>query len=357
MAPSAEDLRVLEEAVRDVPGRLFVACSGGADSNRVLRAAAALYPERTQVCHFDHAWSASSADWAMQVRAQAADAGLPFVSARNDQAKTTEAQARQARYAWFETLLRTGDALLLGHHRLDQIETRWMRVTQGRPPRGMPTRRVLGQGCLIRPFLRDFPTPDPAAIVDPANQDLSYRRVQVRAAVLRATSHELDRLDRFGQLFDRLESGVVALLPQDVYEFDPNMDPSHQRHAIGLWIWKLARLAAPPSIRLITLLSQLPAAPDRQPAIQWEDQGQRWALRTYRGRLYLEPAVWTGPMPDSGWGPLGAGRSGELHALDIPPWQRPWVWQRTNDPNYLRRWFPKVRPAGQISLEYVDLND
>lgn len=357
MARLADTHAVFEEAVRDFPGRLFVACSGGADSNRVLQVAAQCAPDRVTVCHFDHAWSSASGDWCSQVKSQTEALGLPFVSQRATEPNATELEARKARYAWFETLLSPGDVLLLGHHRLDQLETRWMRVTQGRPPRGMPGCRQLGSGWLVRPFLELDPLHDASAIQDPANQDPSYRRVQIRMAIQHAETKALAQLERLGRAIDRLESAALSKLPNGPYAFDAALDPGHQRHAIALWVWRQARLAAPPAARLTSLLSQLPAAPDRHPVIQWEDQGQRWAIRTYRGRLYLEPAVWTGPPPIDGWVPLGVGRARDLHALHVPPWQRPWVWQYADQPSRLRRWFPKVSPVGQISLEYIELND
>ena len=52
-------------------------------------------------------------------------------------------------------------------------------------------------------------------------------------------------------------------------------------------------------------LDQLPARPDRHPAIQWDADGTRMALRVYRNRIYLEPAVWIAPMPEGHLHPQG----------------------------------------------------
>ncbi len=350
-------LSALKEAVRDIPGRLFIAYSGGADSRYLLRLARHLEGRDLILCHFDHAWSEHSGQWAHQARLQAEQWDIPFASKRDPAPVISEAGARRARYAFFEELLSPGDAMLMGHHRLDQLETRWMRCSQGRPPRGMPQRRRLGQGWLIRPLLGCDPVMDASAVQDPANQDPRYRRVQVRQRIVQAPDGLVDSLERLGHVYDRLEALVGRYIPQGSYRYDPALPPNLQVHAINAWIWQQARLAAPPIARVQALISQLPAKPDRQPALQWSVDDQRWALRWYAGYLHLEPAVWVAPQPTDEWRPLASGQAAKLHAHSVPPWHRPWAWQHAETPKTFRWWRPKVEPGGKISLEYIDLND
>ena len=67
-----------------------------------------------------------------------------------------EAMAREARFSVFSKLLKKGDALLLGHHLDDQIETVIYRLLRGSGNQGLsgiPFDRKLREGRLFRPFL------------------------------------------------------------------------------------------------------------------------------------------------------------------------------------------------------------
>lgn len=346
-----------DQAIRPVSGRLLIAYSGGADSRFLLNIALQQAPQRVVLCHFNHAWSEHGAEWQHLAQTIAKRHGIAFLTATDPNPSQTEDEARRARYAWFESLLQPGDAVLLGHHARDQIETRWMRSTQDRPPRGMPASRPLGQGMLIRPFLQLPPVPDPEAIQDPTNDDPRYRRAAVRRLLKQPdVQGERQLLERFGTLFDRLESKLVQAIPEGNLEI--GQIPNGQLvSAMAAWVWRISALPAPPRRRLESLASQLPARPDRHPAIQWDVDGIRFALRAYRDKIFLEPAVWTAPPPQSGWRPIGAGESKKLHDLGIPPWHRPWVWCDASGGEKLRWWQPIVRHSGQISLEYIDLND
>ena len=67
-----------------------------------------------------------------------------------------EAMAREARFDVFSNLLKKGDALLLGHHLDDQIETVIYRLLRGSGSQGLsgiPSDRKLREGRVFRPFL------------------------------------------------------------------------------------------------------------------------------------------------------------------------------------------------------------
>ncbi len=70
----------------------------------------------------------------------------------------TQAAARDLRYQFFEESMEAyqADFLALGHHGDDQVETLYMGMMRGVEPmhiRGIPIKRSIGQGWLIRPFL------------------------------------------------------------------------------------------------------------------------------------------------------------------------------------------------------------
>ena len=106
-----------------------------------------------------------------------------------------EAAARQARFAVFERLLQPGEILLLGQHLDDQIETLLYRLVRGSGPRGLsgiPGRRKLGQGYLLRPMLAvprstitRWATENALPFIeDPSNADTRMDRNYLRHTVL-----------------------------------------------------------------------------------------------------------------------------------------------------------------------------
>ena len=68
-----------------------------------------------------------------------------------------ENRARIARYEAFSEALAPGECLLLAHHLDDQMETMLLRLSRGAGTRGLsgiPATRKLGEGIVVRPFLR-----------------------------------------------------------------------------------------------------------------------------------------------------------------------------------------------------------
>jgi len=142
--------------------RIFVGFSGGADSHSLLHALVE-YSRREALpaitaLHINHGLHEDANDWAAHCAAVASDLGVEFhervVSV--DEGASPEAQARDARYSVFESFLATGDVLLLGHHLDDQVETVLFRLIRGAGPSGLagiPEKRPLGRGLLMRPLL------------------------------------------------------------------------------------------------------------------------------------------------------------------------------------------------------------
>ena len=133
--------------------RLYVGFSGGLDSTVLLHVSFALRPDLTAV-HVNHGLHAQADAWESRCDEACGGLGAAFVIRRVAVGGGSEADAREARYAVFESVLGAGDLLLLGHHRDDQAETVLLRLVQGRAPLGMPrSRKLTGGGRLLRPWL------------------------------------------------------------------------------------------------------------------------------------------------------------------------------------------------------------
>ncbi len=142
----------------DLPERVAVGWSGGADSTALLLALKCSGRD-VMAWHVDHGWRDNSAREAAQLAEQAAAWGVAFVSARlSAGVHASEAQARAGRYEQFQSWSRQFHltTLCLGHHRDDQAETVCMRLLQGAGAagcRGMWRERQIGALRVVRPLL------------------------------------------------------------------------------------------------------------------------------------------------------------------------------------------------------------
>jgi tRNA(Ile)-lysidine synthase len=165
--------------------------SGGADSLALLVLAVDAGCRVTAV-HVDHGLRAGSAAEAQVVRAAAARVGADFrsLAVLVEPGPNLEARARRARY----------DALppgaLVGHTADDQAETVLLNLLRGAGLDGLA-----GMGPARRPirWLRRHETHELCAamglapVVDPTNDDLSFRRNRVRHEVLPLLAAVADR--------------------------------------------------------------------------------------------------------------------------------------------------------------------
>jgi tRNA(Ile)-lysidine synthase len=158
------------------------------------------------VGHFDHGIARASAGVAAGVGALAAGYGLAFESGRAELGPAaTETAAREARYAWLESLrlrLQAG-IIFTAHHADDQVETVLMRALVGSGTAGLAG-MAPQRGSLVRPLLpfrraqllryvraRALPVWD-----DPANRDPRHLRSWLRTDVLPGLRHRLPRVDQ-----------------------------------------------------------------------------------------------------------------------------------------------------------------
>jgi tRNA(Ile)-lysidine synthase len=182
--------------------RLLVGASGGVDSQVLLHALAQAGRWELVAAHYDHGFRSDSAQDAEFVRSQAAALGVRFVMERGDgpvfclrERLSLEEGGRILRHGFFERRMEEDrcDALVLGHHADDRLETGLMNLFRGAGARGMAgpkewdaSRRIL------RPMLRFRKQSVLAAAhemgigwrEDPSNSSLAHDRNWVRRVLL-----------------------------------------------------------------------------------------------------------------------------------------------------------------------------
>jgi tRNA(Ile)-lysidine synthase len=180
------------------PGEAIVAVSGGPDSVALLdllAGVASKFGLALVVAHVDHGIASDSRTVGRTVEKLAEQRGLPFETVElNLGPKTTETEARRARYAWLREVQERRGAkyLVTAHHQDDQIETVLLRTLRGSAPAGLAGMGTRARGGLVRPllpFTRDELVAYAAARAlpvhdDPANRDPRHLRSWVRATLL-----------------------------------------------------------------------------------------------------------------------------------------------------------------------------
>lgn len=209
--------------------RWVVAVSGGLDSVALLHLLrfTARAPADLVVAHFDHAMRPSSHEDACWVVGLCDTWGVPVRVERASVAPASEAEAREARYAFLEEIRREVGArlLLTAHHADDQAETVLFRALRGTGPPGLagiPPRRE----AIFRPLLSFWREELESYALgarlswreDPSNLSPRHARNALRHRVL----PEIERLVapgarralvRLGDLAREDESGWESLLP------------------------------------------------------------------------------------------------------------------------------------------------
>ncbi|MGN2252733.1 tRNA lysidine(34) synthetase TilS [Frateuria sp. GZRe12] len=316
---------------RHPDGALCVAFSGGPDSTALLHALAALPQARVRglrALHVDHGLHSQSGAWATQAAAFCASLDIDCQVRRVEVARASgeglEAAARHARYTAFADALCSGEWLLLGHHRDDQVETVLLKLLRGAGPQGlggMRAIRPLGRGRLWRPLL-DLPREVLRAYVearalvcvdDPSNGDTSLARNHLRheilprlrrhwphaadsilhsAALCRAADESLRArwLEAFTALHDPASGSLDAQdwLALDAALREPLLD--HWLHTRGL--------PAPTAAQRRQIEHQCHARAGRQPCVRWPGA----ELHIWKGRLWAHaPRPSFDPRWDACW--------------------------------------------------------
>lgn len=146
--------------------RILIACSGGVDSMVLLHFFSTNrndFEIDVGAVHVDHMLRGeeSAADGRL-VKEFCNNVGIPFYGGSvpvpdiiRETGGNVQTVCREGRYAFFDEIIRKHkyEFLAIAHHAEDQLETVLMQVTKGNSPLGMPIKRRLNQGMLIRPFL------------------------------------------------------------------------------------------------------------------------------------------------------------------------------------------------------------
>lgn len=147
------------------------------------------------VAHFDHGIREESADDRSLVEVTAKRYGLPFEYAEGKLgAKASEAQARDARYAFLRNVKARhhADAIITAHHEDDVIETAILNMLRGTGRKGLSS--LGSQPDIIRPFLRfskkelhEYARKHPEIVwhTDATNFNDQYLRNYVRLHILK----------------------------------------------------------------------------------------------------------------------------------------------------------------------------
>ena len=180
--------------------RFAVGFSGGMDSAVLLHAAKQVLPKGRvlRAVHVNHRLRSEADEWEVFCGKFCAELDIPLETLRVDVPKSgasPENRARIARYEAFSRSLRQSESLLLAHHLDDQMETMLLRLSRGAGTRGLtgiPAKRKLGQGIVMRPLLHcprealaDYAKARNLRwIEDASNRDTSFERNFCRHEVL-----------------------------------------------------------------------------------------------------------------------------------------------------------------------------
>lgn len=323
------------------PDTLWVGFSGGLDSTVLLDLAARLRPVvMVRAIHINHQLHSHAARWSAQCEGVCEALGIELTVRKVDASprpgQSPEEAARIARYRAFYEVVPAHQALMLAHHLDDQAETVLLQLLRGAGAEGlvgMPEAIEVRHRHLLRPLL-DVPRGvllehakrrSLRWIEDPSNDDLRYRRNQIRHALIpqlnaswpsatrtlaRSGRHLAETATYLRSREDLLAKTVangrlvhLAALAQ--------LPRFEQKLALRGW-FRMNGLRSPSEKQLQELeRSLLTAAADRHPQLVIE--GKR-TLRRYRGTLCLleampapQPIDWNDPgsrlrLPeDNGW--------------------------------------------------------
>lgn len=136
--------------------KYVVAVSGGVDSVVLLHMLATRKQDKITyiVAHFDHGIRADSAEDYEFVETLAKKYGFMFEGVHANLGEhTSEARAREARYAFLRDVLKKyrAEKIVTAHHQDDLLETMIINISRGTSPRGLAP--MQGQHDILRPLM------------------------------------------------------------------------------------------------------------------------------------------------------------------------------------------------------------
>lgn len=302
-----------------VDAPLLVGYSGGLDSTVLLhwlQRSAEMSGVGLRAVHVHHGLQPAADDWALHCQRQCDRLGVALavrrVSVDLQAGLGMEGAARAARRAAFTAELGGAETLVLAQHQDDQAETFLLRALRGSGVDGlgaMAAESVLGAHRMWRPLLR---VPRAALLAyaqahgldwieDPSNAedgpDRNFLRLHVMPLLRQRWPHASAALatsaDLAGQLRAMLDEEDDELLQHvqasaRVLSVERLQQVSPERRARVLRRWVLGAGLPPLPAQVLRQLEQelLPAAPDRDPQVRW----QQHSIRLWRGHWYLLPA-------------------------------------------------------------------
>ncbi|WP_444909047.1 tRNA lysidine(34) synthetase TilS [Microbulbifer sp. TRSA005] len=206
-------------------GQLWVGFSGGLDSTVLLH----LLNQNgipVKAVHVHHGLSSNAERWLGHCEAVARELQVPFVAVRVQVDRSgggIEQGARKARYKAFDSVMSSGDQILLGHHGDDQAETFLYRLMRGAGVlglSGMAESRPLGEGkSLLRPLLsagrRELEAwaleHGLSWIEDESNADEAFERNYLRQQVMPVLSTRWSARQSIQRAADNLRESALLL--------------------------------------------------------------------------------------------------------------------------------------------------
>ncbi len=328
---------------------VWVGFSGGLDSTVLLHA---LHTQAqaggfaVHAVHIHHGLSTQADAWAAHTERVCADWGVPYRCLRvqvAERERNVEAQAREARYAAFDSIYTSGECLALAHHADDVAETLLLRLMRGSGTEAlgnMREHREHGRMQVWRPLLEH---PRAALLAyaqqhglrwvnDDSNLHTGFDRNFLRHDVLPLLQQRFPQAGQRLAHSARLLRADAEVLQQHTEqhlaacERGPGLaleallalPPVWQAHTLRLWL-RRAQRETPGHAALLELLQKLRGSR--------HDAGSPWcgpntALGVWQNVLYWYPRPNSAPLADlntlwHGDTPLALPRGGQLS------WQGP----------------------------------
>lgn len=297
---------------------LLVALSGGLDSTVLLHTVVHCLSGssvRLRAVHINHQLQSNARETEDFCRQLCQRLGVELVvervsvSASAGPAAGLETAARKARYDVFERLLAEGGTLLMAHHQDDQAETVLFRMVRGTGLAGLagiPARRRLGGGWLVRPFLgvsreqlHDWGRE--LELVwqdDPSNDDQRFDRNFLRKSIVPLLKQRwpnlLTRIDRSSlacregaELAQALAQLRLQSLSGSQGELSVEgvraLSLTEQKNLLRWWITQSGFTVPERRDWAVVLAELLEAGGDREPELA----GDGFAVRRFQSALYL----------------------------------------------------------------------
>lgn len=309
---------------------IYVGYSGGVDSHVLLHLCASMKALRDKITavYVHHGLQAEAALWAEHCKETAENLQVNFIELRVDAApisgESPEEAARNARYAALKPLLNADEALLIGQHRDDQMETVLLQLFRGAGLRGLsgiPESTFFGKGLMLRPLLnigqhdiKQYAEDHHLQWVeDPSNQQNDYDRNFLRNTVIPLLKQRWESCDKTVARSARhcAEAQVIVSAVADelfypvfnkanktlcITQLQAHKSP-RQQLIIRHWFQSLGlRMPAQAFVERIQT-EVIAAREDSDPVLV----GQGCFIRRYRDKLYCLKQLEQAPLPDMLW--------------------------------------------------------